>query len=134
MSTSPSPTICELTDFDVIVISSSSDDDNYDGLLDCAQKLAGETVDKTSTSMEGGMQQGVEPGANFMISKTADTALILSNDMASSSSHSDQSIHVSFMHFNGLQVCQICVQSIVNFVVFAGFSCHSLLLRNVIVT
>ena len=88
--------------------------------------------------MEGGMQQGVEPGvvpgANFLISKTADTALILSNDMASSSSHSDQSIHVSFMHFNGLQVRQICVQSIVNFVVFAGFSRHSLLLRNVIVT
>ena len=49
-------------DFDVTVISSSSDDDNYDGLLDCAWKLAGETLDKTSTSMEGGMQQGVEPG------------------------------------------------------------------------
>ena len=120
--------------FDVTVISSSSDDDNYDGLLDCAHKLAGETADKTSTSMEGGVQQGVEPGANFPISKTADTALILSNDMASSSSHSDQLIHVSFMHFNGLQVHQICVQSIVNFVVFAGFSCHSPLLHNVIVT
>ena len=95
-------------------------------------------MDKTSTSMEGGMQEGVEPGvepgANFLISKAADTALILSNDMASSSSHSDQSIHVSFMHFNGLQVRQICVQSIVNFVVFAGFSRHSLLLRKVIVT
>ena len=106
--------------------------------MDCAQKQAGETVDKTSTSMRGGMQQGVEPGvepgANFPISKTADTALTLSNNMASSSSHTDQLIHVSFMHFNGLQVRQICVQSIVNFVVFAGFSHHSLLLPNVIVT
>ena len=94
-------------DFDVTVISSSSDDDNYDGLLDCAQKLAGEISDKTSTSMEGGVQPGVEPGvepgaSNFPISKTADTALILSNDMASSSSHSEQSIHVSYIHFNDL--------------------------------
>ena len=32
--------------FDVTVISSSSDDDNYDGLLDCARKLAGEISDK----------------------------------------------------------------------------------------
>ena len=73
--------------FDVTVISSSSDDENYDGLLDCAWKLSGETSDKSSTSMEGGVQPGVKPGANFLISKMADTALILSNNMASSSSH-----------------------------------------------
>ena len=98
-------------EFDVRVISSSSDDDNYDGLLDCARKLAGETSDKSSTSMEGGVQAGVEPGvkpgvepgaSNFLISKTADNALILSNDMASSSSHSEQLIHVSYIQFNGL--------------------------------
>ena len=92
-------------EFDVTVISSSSDDDNYDGLLDCAQKLAGEVSDKTS--LEGGVQPGVEsgvkPGAsNFLISKTANTVSIISNSMASSSSHSEQSIHVSFIHFNGL--------------------------------
>ena len=92
---------------DVTVISSSSDDDNYDGLLDCAQKLAGEIADKSSTSMEGGIKSGVEPGvepgaSNFPISKTADMPLIISNNMASSSSHSEQSIHVSFIHFNGL--------------------------------
>ena len=29
-------------EFDVTVISSSSDDDNYGGLLDCARKLTGE--------------------------------------------------------------------------------------------
>ena len=93
-------------EFNVTVISSSSsDDENYDGLLECARKLAGETSDKSS--MEGGMQGGVEPGASkILISKMADTALILSNNMASSLSH---------------------------FIVFAWFSCHSLLLHNVIV-
>ena len=39
-------------EFNVTVISSSSDDENYDGLLECACKLAGETSDKSS--MEGG--------------------------------------------------------------------------------
>ena len=39
-------------EFNVTVISSSSDDENYDGLLECARKLAGETSDKSS--MEGG--------------------------------------------------------------------------------
>ena len=73
-------------EFNVTVISSSSDDENYDGLLECAHKLAGETSDKSS--MEGSMQAGVEPGvkpgaSNIPISKMADTALILSNDMAS---------------------------------------------------
>ena len=98
-------------EFDVTtVISSSSDDENYDGLLDCAWKLAGEISDKTS-AVEGGMQPGVkpcvepcvEPGpSNFPISKTADSGLFLSNDMASSLSHSEQLIGVSFIHFNGL--------------------------------
>ena len=47
--------------FNVTVISSSSsEDENYDGHLECAHKLAGETSDKSS--MEGGMQAGVEPG------------------------------------------------------------------------
>ena len=84
-------------EFNVTVISSSSDDENYDGLLECACKLAGETSDKSS--MAGGMQAGVKPGVepgvkpgalNIPISKMADTALILSNDMASSLSHSEQ--------------------------------------------
>ena len=87
------------------VISSSSDDENYDGLLDCARKLAGEISDKSS--MEGGMQPGVEPcvkpdPSNFPISKTADSGLFLLNDMASSLSRSEQSIDVSYIHFNGL--------------------------------
>ena len=90
-------------ELDVTVISSSSDEDNYDGLLDCAQKLAGEISDKTSTSLEGGIQPGIKPGpSNFPISKTADSGLFLSNDMASSLSHSEQSIDVSFINFNGL--------------------------------
>ena len=104
-------------ELDVTVISSSSDDDNYDGLLDCARKLAGEISDKTS--LEGGIQPGVEPGvepgvkpgvepgvepgpSNFPISETAGSGLFLSNDMASSLSHSEQSIDVSFINFNGL--------------------------------
>ena len=86
--------------FNVTVISSSSsDDENYDGLLECARKLAGETSDKSS--MEGGVQGGVKPGAlKIPISKMADTALILSNNMASSLSHSEQSNDVSFILFN----------------------------------
>ena len=86
-----------------MISSSSSDDENYDGLLECACKLAGETSDKSS--MEGGMQAGVEPGvepgaSKILISKTAYTALILSNDMASALSHSEQLNDVSFIHFN----------------------------------
>ena len=101
--------------FDVTtVISSSSDDENYDDLLDCARKLTGEISDKTS-SVEGDMQAGVKPcvkpcvepcvkpgPSNFPISKTADNGLFLSNDMASSLSHSEQSIGVSYILFNGL--------------------------------
>ena len=93
---------------DVTVISSSSDDDdNYGGMLECAQKLAGEISDETSmeggvkAGVETGVETGVEPGDSKMpISKMANTALILSNDMASSLSHSQQSIDVSFINFN----------------------------------
>ena len=86
----------------VISSSSSSDDENYDGLLECACKLAGETSDKSS--MEGGVQGGIEPGvepgvSNMPISKMANTGLLLSNDMASSLSHSEQSNDVRFIHF-----------------------------------
>ena len=97
-------------EFDVTTVISSSDDENYDGLLDCARKLAGEISDKTS-AVEGGVQPGVkpcvepcvEPGpSNFLISKTADSGLFLSNDMASSLSHSEQLIGVSYILFNGL--------------------------------
>ena len=87
----------------VTVINSSSDDDeNYDGLLECARQLAGETSNKSS--MEGGMQPGVKPGvepgvSNFPISKMSDSGLFLSNNMASSLSQSEQSNDVSFSHF-----------------------------------
>ena len=88
--------------FDVTIISSSSSDDNYGGLLDCALKLTGEISEKTS-SVEGGVQPGVEPNAlNLPISKTVNTVSITSNSMASSVSQSDESIHISFIHFNGL--------------------------------
>ena len=87
----------------VTVISSySSDDENYDGLLEYARKLAGETSDKSS--MEGGVQGGVKPGvkpgvSNIPIPKTSNTGLFLSNNIASSLSHSEQSNDVSFIHF-----------------------------------
>ena len=102
-------------ELDVTVIS-SSDDDNYGGLLECVQKLGeGEISDKTS-SMEGGVQAGVKPcdepcvepnASNFPISKIINTEPITPNSMASSISQSDKSIHVIFIHFNGLQVRQI---------------------------
>ena len=91
-------------EYDVTTINSSTDDENYDGLLQCARKLAGE-------NSEGGEQAGVEPSvepcvepvySNLLISKTADSGLFLSNGMGSSLSHSDQSIDVSFIIFNGL--------------------------------
>ena len=92
---------------DTVISSSSSDDENYDGLLEGAHKLAGETLDKSSmevgiqAGVKPGVKPGVEPGAsNIPISKMADTALILSNDLASSLSHSQQSNDVSFIHFN----------------------------------
>ena len=95
---------------DVTVISPSDEDDNYGGLLEYAQKLGGELSEKTS-SLEGGVQPGVEPGVepgvkpnalSFPISKITNTVPITLNSMASSVSQSDKSIHVSFIHFNGL--------------------------------
>ena len=81
-----------------VISSSSSDDENYDGLLECAHKLAGETSDKSS--MEGGVQGGVKPGVlNMLIPKMSNTGLFLSNNMVSSLSHSEQSNDVSFIHF-----------------------------------
>ena len=86
-------------DFVMVINSSSSDDENYDGLLD-------KTSDKSS--MEGGVQPGVEPGvkpgvkpgvSNILISKMSDSGLFLSNDMASSLSQSEESNDVSFSHF-----------------------------------
>ena len=64
----------------------------------CARKLAGET------SIEGGVQGGVKPGvepgvSNIPISETANSGLILSNDMVSSLSHSEQSNDVSEIDF-----------------------------------
>ena len=82
----------------VINSSSSDDDENYDGLLECARQLAGETSNQGS--MEGGVQPGVKPGvSNFPISKMSDSGLFLSNDMAFSLSQSEQSNDVSFSHF-----------------------------------
>ena len=88
----------------VTVIESSSDDENYHGLLDCARQLAGES-DKSS--IEGGMQGGVvhavvdqdvvESVLNLPIPKMSDSGLFASNDMASSSFHSDQLNDVSFI-------------------------------------
>ena len=88
----------------VTVIESSSDDENYHGLLDCAGQLAGES-DKSS--VEGGMQGGVmhavvdqdvvETVSNLPIPKMSDSGLFASNDMPSSSSHSDQLNDVSFI-------------------------------------
>ena len=89
-------------DFVTVINSSSSDDENYDGVLECACQLAGETSNKSS--MEGGLDPGVEPGVepgvlNIPISKMSDSGLLLSNDMASSLSQSEQSNDVSFSHF-----------------------------------
>ena len=89
-----------------VINSSSSNDENYDGLLECAHKLTGETSDKSS--MEGGIQGGVEAGvkpgvkpgvSNMPIPKTSNTGLFLSNNMASSLSYSEQSNDVSFFHY-----------------------------------
>ena len=91
-------------DFVTVIESSSSDDENYHGLLDCARQLAGES-DKSS--IEGGIQGGVvhavvdqdvvETVSNLPIPKMSDSGLFPSNDMASSSSHSDQLNDVSFI-------------------------------------
>ena len=91
-------------DFVTVIESSSDDDENYHGLLDCARQLAGES-DKSS--IEGGVQGGVmhavvdqdvvETALNLPIPKMSDSGLFPSNDMASSSSHSDQLNDVSFI-------------------------------------
>ena len=90
--------------FDVTTVISSTDDENYDGLLDCARKLAGEISEGgVQASVKPCVEPYVEPGpSNMPISKTADSGLFLSNGMASSLSHSDQSIDVSFIIFNNL--------------------------------
>ena len=60
-------------ELDVTVISSSTDeDDNYGGLLECAQKLGGEISYKTS-SLEGGLQPGVKPGIEPCVKPNAST-------------------------------------------------------------
>ena len=80
-------------EYDVTTINSSTDDENYDGLLQCARKLAGE-------NSEGGKQAGVKPGwSNMPIPKMSDTGLLLSNDMASSLSQSEQSNDISFIYY-----------------------------------
>ena len=91
-------------DFVTVIESSSSDDENYHGLLDCARQLAGES-DKSS--IEGGVQGGVvhavvdqdvvETASNLQIPKMSDSGLFPSNDIASSFSHSDQLNDVSFI-------------------------------------
>ena len=98
-------------ELDVTVISSSDEDDNYGGLLECAQQLGSEISEKTMTSVQGGRQPLVEPGvqpfvepnaSNFLISKIINTLPITPISMASSVSQSEESIHVSFIRFNGL--------------------------------
>ena len=90
----------------MVINSSSSDNEDYNGLLGCAHQLAGETSDKST--MEGGMQPGVEPGiepgvepgvSNMPIPKMSHSRLLLSNNMASSLSQSEQSNDVSFIHY-----------------------------------
>ena len=91
-------------DFVTVIESSSSDDENYHGLLDCARQLAGES-DKSS--VEGGMQGGVvqavvdqdvvQTMSNLPIPKMSHSGLFASNDMPSSSSQSEQLNDVSFI-------------------------------------
>ena len=91
-------------DFVMVIESSSSDDENYHGLLECAHQLAGES-DKSS--VEGGMQGGVvqavvdqdvmETMSNLLIPKMSHSGLFGSNDMPSSSSQSEQLNDVSFI-------------------------------------
>ena len=71
-------------DFVTVIESSSSDDENYHGLLDCARQLAGES-DKSS--IEGGIQGGVvhavvdqdvvETVSNLPIPKMSDSGYFL---------------------------------------------------------
>ena len=92
-------------DFVMVIESSSSDDENYHGLLECACQLARES-DKSS--IEGGMQGGVVPAvvdqdvvetvSNLPIPKMSHSGLFASNDMPSSSSQSEQLNDVSFIN------------------------------------
>ena len=78
-------------DFVKVIESSSSDHENYHGLLECARQLAGE-IDKSS--VEGGMQAGVvqavvdhdvmQSASNFPIPKMSDSRQFASSDMPSS--------------------------------------------------
>ena len=53
--------------------------------------------------MQPGVKPGVQPNAlSFPISKMLIMVPITPSSMASSVSQSDKSIHVSFIHFNGL--------------------------------
>ena len=89
-------------DFVTVIESSSSDDENYHGLLECACQLAGES-DKSS--VEGGMQGGVmqavvdqdvvQTVSNLPIPKMSHSGLFASNEMPSSSSQSEQLNDVS---------------------------------------
>ena len=95
----------EGNDFVTVIESSSSDDENYHGLLACACQLAGES-DKSF--VEGGMQGGVVPAvmdqsvvetmSNLPIPNMSDSGLFPSNDMPSSSSQSEQLNDVSCIH------------------------------------
>ena len=91
---------------DVTVISSSDEDDNYGGILECDRQLGGKISEKSVTSVEGDIQPLVEPlvkpnTSNFPISKITDMVSITPISMASSVSLSEKSIYVSFIHFNG---------------------------------
>ena len=89
-------------DFVTVIESSSSDDENYHGLLECARQLAGESDE---SSVEGGMQGGVMPAvmdqnavetmSNLLIPKMSHSGLFPSNNMPSSSSQSEQLNDVS---------------------------------------
>ena len=91
-------------DFVMVIECSSSDDENYHGLLDCARQLAGES-DKSS--VEGGVQGGVmqavmdqdvvQTMSNLLIPKMSHSGLFASNDMPSSSSQSEQLNDVNFI-------------------------------------
>ena len=78
------------------------------GLLECARQLGGEISEKSkmsTNSMEGGIKSNVEPSvepfvSKMPISKSMDNAPITPILVASSLSHSEEAIHVSFIHFN----------------------------------
>ena len=74
-------------ELDVTVISSSDEDDNYGGLLECTRQLGGETSEKNTMSTMS-VQGDVESHAlNFQISKSVDTVPITSISMTSSLSN-----------------------------------------------